>query len=348
MVFKKRLSFNIRYWSKCNNKCTFCFEDSDTYTNIFCNPSVEAIDANNAVVKRMVNESNYDTYAFKLLGGELFYVRNKEIIKRLADTVDWIYDVYDSRGIIPTLDKAKDGFCQETLLIASTLLYKEPDAMNACLDVLASKPCSIHPSMMLSYDLHGRFIRPGMADRYYKNYCDIVNNYPGLIRPVVSFLFSRQNMEILANQTPCRELEIFDELYNMGAPFDGTLLYNDSHIDYFAYTVDQLHAFVDVLFRKYPRILRSFVNIFGVAREYHSHVTTRVTVQGGAAFSDNDFFEKDKTKDHKCLCCSEYSQCVHCWPDISYNVTHCDVREIIRLYNANRLKYIVNENEKDV
>lgn len=83
----------------------------------------------------MVNESNYDTYAFKLLGGELFYVRNKEIIKRLADTVDWIYDVYDSRGIIPTLDKAKDGFCQETLLIASNLLYKEPDAMNACLDV---------------------------------------------------------------------------------------------------------------------------------------------------------------------------------------------------------------------
>ncbi len=38
-------------------------------------------------------------------------------------------------------------------------------------------------------------------------------------------------MEALVKQTPSEELEIFNELYRIGAPFDMTLLLNDSHVD---------------------------------------------------------------------------------------------------------------------
>lgn len=77
-MVKKRLSLCLRYWSKCNNRCSFCFEDSSSFQKLkaeeFRDPSVRAIRQNNAVAGRLIDDGDYDFFTFKLMGGELFNV----------------------------------------------------------------------------------------------------------------------------------------------------------------------------------------------------------------------------------------------------------------------------------
>lgn len=191
---KRRLSLCIRYWDWCNNNCTFCFEKSKTFNYMFGMPSCEAVDKNNENIRKLVNGSKYDFFTFKILGGELFAIKDEAIMHKIADSVKYFYDVFDNAGLVEHIET---HVVPETLVIASNLLYSDRTALHICLDALREKGHNIKATMMVSYDLHGRFNAPGKLEQYYSNYMHIFNDYKDVVRPVVSFIMSKQNMEAL-------------------------------------------------------------------------------------------------------------------------------------------------------
>ena len=289
---------------------------------MFGMPSCDAVDINNEQVKNLVDKEKYDFYTFKILGGELFAIKDEKVMQKIADSVEYFYDVFDNSGLV---DYITTHTVPETLVIASNLLYTDRTALHMCLDRLRSKGNNIKATMMVSYDLYGRFNSPVKLQQYYDNYMHIFNDYSDVVRPVVSFIMSKQNMEALIKQNKSEELEIFNELYRIGAPFDMTLLLNDSHVDQFAYSRELLVEYIQMVKELYPR----FVSVYKDSKRYRSYDTIRYTIQGGKVLDEKDLF--NVAQKHDCLLCPEYMQCHHSQADVSYNATYCDVREFLRL-----------------
>lgn len=314
----------IRYWDQCNNNCTFCFEKNKSFDGMFSKPSTYAIEKNNECIKSLIDYDKYNYYTFKILGGELFFTTDKVISNALADTIEYFYSVFEQSGM---LDKIESGQkIPETLVIASNLLYKDNSTLYQSLDVLKSKTRKTNASMMVSYDLYGRFANEKSVELYYNNYLDIFNKYRDVVRPVVSFIMSKQNINMLSQQVKSRELEVFDALYALDAPFDMTLLLNDSHVNMFSYTKEELHKFIDIILEKYPK----FISVFLDTNDHinFKNISHHLTIQGGQVLKEETLFNKHQKED--CLLCEEYNRCRHSYADISYNAFECDVKEILR------------------
>ena len=121
---------------------------------MFGMPSCDAVDINNEQVKNLVDKEKYDFYTFKILGGELFAIKDEKVMQKIADSVEYFYDVFDNAGLV---DYITSHTVPETLVIASNLLYTDRTALHMCLDRLRSKGKNIKATMMVSYDLYGRF-----------------------------------------------------------------------------------------------------------------------------------------------------------------------------------------------
>lgn len=324
MVNKKRLSLCIRYWAYCNNKCDFCFEHSTSFNQLrssYNRPSVQAIESNNLIARHEIVSGNYDFYTFKLMGGELFCVKEPQIVDSLVKTFEWIYSIYENSGLLDEIYQNRD-VSTETLVIASNLMYDDRIALKSCLDVLKGRK-SIAASTMLSYDLVGRFKTESSLKQYFKNVCWLCENYHDVVKIIPSFVLSRQNMEALIEQRPTLEQQYFDEMYKMGLSFDIQLLLKDDHIQDFAYSKTLLHQFVNILAEKYPRLL----SVFKARSMYKTYQPIRKTIQCRNVFAEELFYH-DRVSTN-CLICPLFNICHHSYSDISYNATDCDVKAFL-------------------
>lgn len=322
---KRRLSLCLRYWSYCNNRCSFCFEDTNAFDELkskFHDPSVFAIDENNARAAELISASEYDFYTFKLMGGELFCFNRPEITKKLVETVEWIYSVYETHNLLNEISENKKDI-PETLVIASNLMFSDREPLSRCLDVLKGKQ-NINASTMLSFDLAGRFMSSKTLTEYYDNILYLVENYSDTVKLIPSLVLSRQNMDILTNARQCSELDIFDKMYDSGLTFDIQLLLNDAHIGMFAYSERELKNFVLRLRDRYPRL----VEVFKARTLYKQYITTRKTIQCGKVYDEESFYNKSGSDN--CLTCGYYKCCHHSYSGISYNATDCDAKEFLK------------------
>lgn len=315
----KRLSLCIRYWRWCNNNCTFCFEKNNSFDDMFFKPSKEALDANNALVDKLINEQKYDFFTFKIMGGELFAY--PKIAMHLKETIVKFHRYYKEHNLIDFIQNNSN--VPETLVVASNLLYQDHSSLDLSLDALMELE-DIKSTMMVSYDLVGRFANDAALNLYFKNYKHVFEKYGKVIRPVVSFILSKQNMAALVSKRQTLAKKIFDELYyQMKAPFDMSLLLNDDRINDFKYKTGLLDQFIDLMIEKYPRLLNVYVD----TKNYRRYHTDRLTIQGGQIFDEESLYAKKNKMN--CLLCPQYLKCHHSYSQISYNAFDCDVKRIL-------------------
>ena len=192
-MVKKRLSLCLRYWSKCNNRCSFCFEDSSTFSRLrngkFRNPSVWAIRQNNEVAQSLVDGGKYDFFTFKLMGGELFNVVDTDIISELVRTVKWICGVYKQHRLVDEISENRKKIT-ETLIIASNLMYDDTRSIESCLSELCENDY-IAASTMFSFDLDGRFNSETSLNQYMRNIKLMRQRYGRYVKIIPSMVLTR-------------------------------------------------------------------------------------------------------------------------------------------------------------
>ena len=106
-------------WPNCTNRCDFCLLKQRPYFSK--KEQIESLQAIRHNIKQIDWQQQF-VYGISLLGGELFYVKDEDIVRELMSLVDDIIDVV----IKPCYETARFSFVSNALY-EPTLLYRVVD-----------------------------------------------------------------------------------------------------------------------------------------------------------------------------------------------------------------------------
>ena len=324
-----RLSSCIRYFNQCGNSCDFCFQKYPTFLkkfNLFQKHSLEAIRENNkALVDYIYNvQKPFDTYTFKLMGGQLFQFTQREMFIGMAQTIQMIYKVLDDFDVYRSLDQL--GYTSHVILLSSNLLFEDQSLLYYTLDMIRERK-KINARMMFSFDCYGRFKTRDDLCLFRKNLLQFDQRYHDVALPIVSFVLTKQNMQAMYNQEKTQQMRVLNQLYDSGFVFDVTMLANDHFVDSMKYSLEDLEKFKQILKTRYPQIVDVYKN-----QAYHRSLRSKfITVQDKKILNDLQCYDKSQNIGSvmkKCIVCDRYNVCSQMLPERDYNVTDCDIKSI--------------------
>lgn len=148
-------------WSDCCNSCKFCLrKNRETTTN---ERKVQLINQIRENIK-YVDWQNKFSYGISLLGGELFYVRNKDVQEAFMRLIDDICDL-----ILEPIPSAKFS-------TVTNGLYK-PDFLYRVIDRIVERVGIKKVDVNFSFDLKYRYANDKMMEKARKNINDFMQRY---------------------------------------------------------------------------------------------------------------------------------------------------------------------------
>jgi hypothetical protein len=220
------------------------------------------------------------------MGGELFCYNDKELYEGFDDTVT-------------TLNKIQAD--KRNVVIFTNLLYTDLSLLTYFIDSLFES--QFYPELSVSFDLFGRFQNNEQIDLLVSTITTLQYYYRNRISIKLNVTLTRENMDIIASQKYCKELEAFNELYKF-VP----VMLASTHID----LVNGLDAvecnkqFIQTLIDKYPKCLDQFFSEDyerSLKYEYYS-------IQSGQLYNDVTNFTETSIE-NTCLLCDKFNICNH-------------------------------------